>query len=183
MDCLPAACVRLITARLILFRRFQRYMAASPGMTIGGYSDPTENSHERLRTIDASVKTRTRDALSPARRRAASSRLHLIPICQQRRNPLKSAITARAERKPELCIGVVDPGLRRPADLGFRPRNPLEASNGMGELRAHRTMQPAAKSAKSSQLCGDANYSRVHAEGEPPHNGTLSTLQSSILPS
>lgn len=26
----------------------------------------------------------------------------------------------------------------------------------------------AAKSAKSSQLCGDANYSRVHAEGEPP---------------
>jgi hypothetical protein len=76
------------------------------------------------------------------------------------------------------CIEV-DPAscaVCRQADLIFRPRNPLEASDGMGELRAgSNNAACAAKSAKSSQLCGDANYSRVHAEGEPastPHNGS-----------
>lgn len=128
--------------------------------------------------------------VSPAGRRGGNGRPRLkfsVTSNTDLSATLKSAEIAdyRAERKPELHRGRSSfQGLRRPADLGFRPRNPLEASNGMGELRAHRarTMQPAAKSAKSSQLCGDANYSRVHAEGEPPlHTTALSTLQSSIL--
>lgn len=55
-----------------------------------------------------------------------SSRLHhLIPICQQRRNPLKSAISARRGSVRTACGGRSSFQSCVPADLGFRPRETL----------------------------------------------------------
>lgn len=70
------------------------------------------------------------------------------------------------------------------ADLGFRPRNPLEASGWYGRIASPPGLNNAAcaaKSAKSSQLCGDANYSRVHAQGEPLHTQRFAVFHSPFV--
>lgn len=118
-------------------------------------------------------------ALSTWTRVAASSRLHnLIPICQQHRNPLKSAISARrgsvrtasgSIQLPELCAGRFGlPAAKPSRGIGWYGRiaSPPSSNNAAR----------AAKSAKSSQLCGDANYSRVHAEGESLHSTHTTVL-------
>lgn len=118
-----------------------------------------------------------------------SSRLHdLIPICQQGRNPLKSAITARTENSPD-CVRTASGSMQLPEGcvppgrFGLPAAKPSRGIGWYGRIASPNNAACAAKSAKSSQLCGDANYSRVHAEGEPPlHTTALPTApQSSIL--
>jgi len=113
--------------------------------------------------------------------RARSCRLRdLIPICQQRRNLLKLVITAR-RGNVRIASGSIH-GCVPPSRFGLPAAKPSRGIGWHGRIAstpAPNNAACAAKSAKSSQLCGDANYSRVHAEGEPPlHTTALPTLYS-----
>lgn len=117
------------------------------------------------------------------KRAVRSCRLHdLIPICQQRRNLLKSVITARTgnvRTESGSILGCVC----RPADLGFRPRNPLEALDGMGELRAHRvwTMQPAQPNPQSPLNYAAMLITRECALKESLHSTQRLSLLSTVF--
>lgn len=119
-----------------------------------------------------------------------SSRLHdLIRICQ---HTIPNLPEIRWNRR--LPTGKGKPGtelhrgrssFRRCAavDSGFRPWHPLEASKWVriGEHTTGRTMPLLTRSVKSSQLCGDANYSRVHAEeGSLARTTTLHGARSTL---
>lgn len=69
------------------------------------------------------------------------------------------------------------------ADLGFRPRNPLEASDGMGELRAHRarTMQPAQPNPQSPLNYAAMLITREYTFKESLHSTQRFSLRSAVF--